>query len=287
MPSFAALFSKLKTKKADPHETFLFESQGKPLNEKVLKRKIIDILDGRHSLTMTDEAILEEKLIPGEGFETFCQFGLADLRIIVFNLVPVAAMIRIPTEKSEGKANLNAGGIGCGIDIGSGKISSIFYKNKIYTQTFPKAFAHYQGKKIPFWDDILFYSSKVQYFVNLGYLALDWVVTNKGPKLLEINARAGLEVQKVADIRLKSVLQKITDLKVQDPEKGVTIAKTLFSRELSQELKNTKLLYLSQAGKLKISKENQEESHNFLVEVNLEQKKNLIPPAIAQRMKEL
>lgn len=235
---------------------------------------------------MSDQAILEEKLIPGEGFETFCQFGLADLRIIVFNLVPVAAMIRIPTEKSEGKANLNAGGIGCGIDIGSGKISSIFYKNKIYTQNFPKAFAHYQGKKIPFRDDILFYSSKVQYFVNLGYLALDWVVTNKGPKLLEINARAGLEVQKVADIRLKSVLQKITDLKVEDPEKGVAIAKTLFSKELSQELKNTKLLYLSQAGKLKISNGNLEETHNLLVEVNLDQKKNLIPPAIAQRMKE-
>lgn len=95
----------------------------------------------------------------------------------------------------------------------------MLYKNKIYTEKFPAEFAHYQGMKIPFWNDILFYSSKVQYFVNLGYLALDRVVTNNGPKLLEINARAGLEVQKITNIRLKSVLQKLTDLKVQDPEK--------------------------------------------------------------------
>lgn len=68
-------------------------------------------------MTMVDEVIIEEKLVPGDGFKDFCDFGLADLRIIVFNLVPVAAMIRIPTQKSDGKANLNAGGIGCGIDI--------------------------------------------------------------------------------------------------------------------------------------------------------------------------
>jgi hypothetical protein len=85
----------------------------------------------------------------------------------------------------------------------------MLYKNKIYTTKFPDEYAHFQGRKIPFRNDILLYSSKVQYFVNLGYLALDRVITNTGPKLLEINARAGLEVQKIADIRLKSVLQKL------------------------------------------------------------------------------
>lgn len=91
-----------------PEEVSLFATQGKIVSEYELKRQIIDILDGKHSLTMVDEAIIEEKLIPGDGFKEFCEFGLADLRVIVFNLVPVAAMIRIPTEKSGGKANLNA-----------------------------------------------------------------------------------------------------------------------------------------------------------------------------------
>lgn len=284
-----SFFSFLTKKEQDNSDSSimenLFQMQGELISEADLKRRTIDILDGKFSLTMTDEAIIEEKLVPGEGFKEFCQFGLADLRIITFNLVPVAAMIRIPTAQSGGKANLNAGGIGCGIDIGTGKISSIFYKNKIYTNKFPTEFMHYQGKQIPFWNDILFYSSKVQYFVNLGYLALDRVVTKNGPKLLEINARAGLEVQKIANIRLKSVLQKVIDLKVQDPEKGVAIAKTLFSKEETLALKESKILYLSQIGKLKLFDGEQEETHTLLVEVDLQYKKNQISPDIAQRIK--
>lgn len=62
------------------------------------------------------------------------------------------------------------------------------------------------------------------------------MITNEGPKLLEINARAGLEVQKVSDTRLKKVLDKIADLKVIDPEKGVEIAKSLFTPEKSDLL---------------------------------------------------
>jgi len=45
------------------------------------------------------------------------------------------------------------------------------------------------------------------------------VITNEGPKLLEINARAGLEVQKVSNTRLQKVLDKIEDLSIIDPEK--------------------------------------------------------------------
>jgi hypothetical protein len=193
-----------------------------------LKFQLADILDGVHSMTSKDTILIEEKLIPGSGFKEFCQYGLADIRIIVFNLVPVAAMIRIPTPESNGKANINSGGIGCGIDLQSGKIFSTLSHNKLYKQKFPKESRAYQGKKIPFWDDLLFYSSKIQYFVNMGYLALDWVITEDGPKLLEINARAGLEVQKISDVRLKNVLHKIEDLNIQDPQKGVEIAQTLF-----------------------------------------------------------
>ncbi|HCY21113.1 TPA: hypothetical protein DIC40_04650 [Patescibacteria group bacterium] len=92
-------------------------------------------------------------------------------------------------------------------------------KNKVYTRKFPKEFGHFFGKQIPYRNDILFLSSKAQYYVNLGYLALDRVITNEGPKLLEINARAGLEVQKVTNTPLEKILEKIEDLNIQDPEK--------------------------------------------------------------------
>lgn len=72
---------------------------------------------------------------------------------------------------------------------------------------------------LPFWDDILLFSSQVQMYTKLGYLALDWVITRNGPKLLEINARAGLEIQNVNLVPLASRLSKIEGIKVLTPEK--------------------------------------------------------------------
>jgi hypothetical protein len=158
-------------------ETKNYETGGKIRTESALKSKFINILDGEYSMTNNDSILIEEKIIPGTEFKAFCTYGLADIRIIVFNLVPVAAMVRIPTEKSGGKANINAGGIGCGIDLKSGKIFSSFIEGKLHKKHFPKESLSYQDKKIPFRDDLLFFSSKIQYFVNLGFLALDRVIT--------------------------------------------------------------------------------------------------------------
>jgi len=92
--------------------------------------------------------------------------------------------------------------------------------------------------------DVLLFSSKIQYFVNLGYLALDWVITPNGPKLLEMNARAGLEIQNVALVPLKARLQKLKDLDIEEPLKGIEIAKSLFSPQKTFPV--TGILYLSQ-----------------------------------------
>lgn len=35
---------------------------------------MVDILDGKYSLTVTDQIIIEEKLVPGAGFQEFCEF---------------------------------------------------------------------------------------------------------------------------------------------------------------------------------------------------------------------
>lgn len=257
------------------------------LTDEEFRRRLLDILDGKYSMTLGgDKIIIEEKLIAGELFKDFCEYGLADIRVIVFNLVPVATMIRVPTKGSGGKANLAQWGIGLGIEVGSGKITSLLWKNKIRTSKFPKRFAHFQNKKIPYRNDILFLSSKVQYFVNLWYLALDWVITNEGPKLLEINARAGLEVQKVTDTKLKNVLDKIGDLKIVDPEKWVEIAKSLFTPEKSDLIWHSKLLYLSQYGKFIIKEKEEEERLDVIVEVDLNKSGNFMSQKLFDKIKE-
>ncbi len=83
---------------------------GKILDEQSLRNHLEDILDGEYALSGgSDQILIEEKLTPSEDFAPFCTHGLADIRIIVFGLVPVAAMVRVPTERSGGKANLAQG----------------------------------------------------------------------------------------------------------------------------------------------------------------------------------
>ena len=251
------------------------------------RRQLLDIIDGKYSMNLgNDKIIVEEKLIPGELFKEFCEWWLADIRVIVFNLVPVATMIRVPTEESKWKANLAQWGIGLWIDIATGKVISLLYKNKMYKNRFPRKFSDYKDKRIPYRNDILLLSSKVQYYVNLWYLALDRVITNDWPKLLEINARAGLEVQKVTDTRLARTLDKISDLKIADPEKWVEIAKSLFAKEHSTNKSNEKILYLSQYGKLNIRKSDEEIKKDVIVEVHLDKEINRISPALHQLLKE-
>lgn len=70
----------------------------------------MDILDGAFAISGANDTILiEEKLVPSGDFAPFCSHGLADIRVIVYNLLPVASMIRIPTAASGGKANLAQG----------------------------------------------------------------------------------------------------------------------------------------------------------------------------------
>lgn len=268
------------------HKKELYHIWEKTINDPTFRRYLLDIIDGKFSMNMGwDKVIIEEKLTPGELFKDFCEYGLADIRIIVFNLVPIATMIRVPTKYSNGKANLAQWWLGLGIEICTGKITSMLRKNKVYTHKFPKEFAHFFGKQIPYRKDILFLSSKAQYYVNLGYLALDRVITNEGPKLLEINARAWLEVQKVTNTPLEKILEKIEDLNIQDPEKWVEIAKTLFSKESNDIIKQQKILYLSQYGKL-IFKWDEEEIIDIIVEIDLNKQNNYVSQNIYEKIKQ-
>ncbi|MBP9812343.1 DUF1704 domain-containing protein, partial [Candidatus Gracilibacteria bacterium] len=202
---------------------------GELWSEKEIRLHMLDIIHGSYSINGgSDTVVIEEQILPGGDFSHFCKYGLADIRIIVYNLVPVSAMVRMPSLSSGGKANLAQGGIGVGLNIANGEVMNIYKERESYFQVFPEEYQSLKKLVLPFWDNILLYSSQIQLFTKLGYLALDWVITKNGPKLLEINARAGLEIQNVNRTPLASRLKKIEDLKIQTPEKGVEIAKSLF-----------------------------------------------------------
>lgn len=269
-----------------PNFPHFYEIWWEMIDDNTFRRYILDNLDGKNSMTMWwDKVIVEEKIKPWEWFNEFCKHWLADIRVIVFNLVPVSAMVRMPTYKSEGKANLAKWGIGLGIEIWTWKINSMFEKQKRYSWKFKDEYKNLKWHKLPYRDDILFLSSKIQYFVNLWYLALDWVITDDWPKLLEINARAGLEVQNISGIKLKNTLNKISDLKISDPEKWVEIAKSLFSKKTTKWYWD-KILYLSQYGKLAISWEEPIRYDDLTIKVNINKSESYVSKEIFKWLKD-
>lgn len=212
---------------------------GKKIDLESIKDHIRDIIDGRFSIAnVGDTAFFEQYIASDERIGKYSFEGLPDVRIVVHNLIPIMAMLRLPTKESGGKANLHQGAVAVGIDIGRGETTYTAYKNRIIEEL-PNGLGKVRGLKIPFWDNILLIASKVQLLTNLGYLAVDICIDKHvGPVLLEINARAGLGVQIANLAPLRKRLERIQGIKVTSPAKGVRIAKDIFGNTLEKEIEH-------------------------------------------------
>lgn len=193
-----------------------------------LKSHIKDILDGRFSLGgRPDIAFFEQLMLPHEGLAQFRPVGLPDIRVIVFNLVPVMAMLRIPTPQSDGKANIHLGGLGVGIDLAKGVTTHAVQYNSV-VRMLPHGVPT-SGHVIPFWNEIMLISSKIQQYTGIGFVGVDFTIDQTmGPSVLEVNARPGLNVQIANLTPLRSRLERVAGVKVASPEKGVRVAQDLF-----------------------------------------------------------
>lgn len=199
-----------------------------------VREHIGDILEGRFSISgANDTAFFEQLIVCDERLAKYAYKGLPDIRVVVHNLIPVMAMLRLPTKESDGKANLHLGAVGVGIDMGSGTATHIVHKNKIIDEI--PGVGPIKGFKLPYWDEMLLIASKAQLVTNLGYMAIDLVLDkNLGPVLLEINARAGLNVQIANLAPLRRRLERVQGVKVSSPEKGVRIAKDMFGSSVER-----------------------------------------------------
>ena len=258
-----------------PEYSYFFKNKGAIYADTDFKAKLLPILEWNYTLANRPDTILvEEKLLPWSGFEEFCTYGLADIRVIVCNLVPVAAMLRMPTEKSGGVANLAQWWIALGIDIATWTITTLWTQNGVYDTSFPEEYEHLYKKKIPFWDDILMFSANAQYFVNLGYVWLDWVITRDGPKLLEVNGKAWLEIQNITLTPLQRLLHKIYDLDITNPTKWVEIARSLFETRKTTSISMNKVMFLSQKWTLHYTIDEREELHDIIALIKPHRKKS-------------
>jgi alpha-L-glutamate ligase-like protein len=210
---------------------------GKQYTIKNLESHIFNILDGAFSLQyLPDKAFIEERIIQSSFFKKITPIGLADIRVVVFRHVPVMAMLRIPTLQSFGKANLHLGALAVGIDLATGITTSATSKSRLI-YFIPQSKKKTAGMKLPNWEEILLLASKTQEIVGLGFAGVDLVIDEKkGPVVLEVNARPGLKIQNANLASLRTRLERIEDMDIPSPKRGVTIAQTLFAEKFSEKV---------------------------------------------------
>jgi alpha-L-glutamate ligase-like protein len=157
---------------------------------------VSNILSGVYSLGgQSDKALVEYRVNFDPVFEAVTYRGVPDVRIIVFQGVPVMAMVRLPTRLSGGKANLHQGAVGAGVDMASGTTLTAVWGTQIVTEH-PDTGNPVSGLQIPHWDTMLDLAAKSFELTGLGYQGIDIVLDrDKGPLILELNARPGLAIQ--------------------------------------------------------------------------------------------
>lgn len=221
---------------------------GKIMTKRDIILHIENILQGRFSMgSKTDIAIIEERIKTDPILKQYSYKGVPDIRIICFNGVPVMGMLRLPTKRSNGTANLHSGAICTGIDMGTG-ITTYSMQMKgasmlsdtyelIETTQDLKENKIISGLQIPNWDELLEIALKCQKVSGLGYIGVDMAIdAEKGPVVFEINARPGLGIQVANQAGLRWRLEKVKGLKIKDIKHGIRVAKNLFGGEVEESI---------------------------------------------------
>lgn len=189
------------------------KANGAVLTVDEIRRHISDVLAGLFSLGgAPDVAIIEALILPDPVYRDLSVEGVPDIRVIVYRGFPVMAMMRLSTRASDGKANLHQGAIGLGLSIADGRpVNAIQFDRNVARH--PDTGAELMSLVLPQWRDILVLAARSADATGLGYIGADIVIDReRGPLLLELNARPGLAIQIANQSGLAPRIRAINEL---------------------------------------------------------------------------
>ena len=175
-----------------------------------LAHHMSNILSGAFSLGgLPDRAMIEYCVKFDPVFAAISFQGVPDIRTLVYRGIPVAAMLRLPTRASDGKANLHQGAVGVGVDLHTGRTMN-GVMNSMPVSHHPDTLHFLKDFQVPQWEQVLLLAAQCYELAPLGYLGVDVVMDRElGPLVLELNARPGLAIQLANGRGLRPELEKI------------------------------------------------------------------------------
>ena len=207
-------------------------ASGMLITEAEIAHHISNIISGQYSLSGNpDKAMIEYCVHFDPIFAEVSYQGVPDIRVIVYRGYPAMAMVRLPTRASDGKANLHQGAVGAGVDIALGVTLTGVLQNEV-VEEHPDTGALIAGLEIPRWDFILESAARGYEVTGLGYLGVDMVIdADRGPLMLEMNARPGLNIQIANGIGMNTRIKRIEEIHdpAATPAERAAIARREFS----------------------------------------------------------
>lgn len=142
-----------------------------------------------------ERAFLEQLLQPDEVLGAVAYHGLPDIRALVCEGKLVMAMVRVPTRRSAGRANLHQGALGLGIDLETGRTTHAILGNR-RVHAHPDTGRALDPVTLPDWRQIVEISLLAAGCTELGFIGVDVIIDRvRGPLVVELNARPGLNIQ--------------------------------------------------------------------------------------------
>ncbi len=185
-------------------------SGGEELTSGDVQYHLSAVLAGLYSLGgRPDRAVIEERITRHDALAHVAVGGTPDIRIVVYRNVPAMAMVRLPTHASRGRANLHQGAVAAGIEMHSGRTTGGVCKSRVI-EVHPDTRESITGLAIPHWPELLSAAIRLSTRLEMGYVGIDFVLdSQRGPMILEANARPGLAIQIANRCGLRHRLQAI------------------------------------------------------------------------------
>jgi hypothetical protein len=199
---------------------------------------IRNILDGEFSTWGSEHKAIVEEMIPSHPtLAKYAYNGTPDIRVIVFNSVPVMAMTRIPTPESQGRANLDKGAIALGIDMATGATTNGLYGKSERIMHFPNSKKKVNGILVPQWTKLLETAVEAANAAGFVFMGADlFIHPERGPMIVELNGFPGLSIQLANRAGLKKRLDRVEGLEVRNAMHGVKISQALFAESFADKI---------------------------------------------------
>ncbi len=261
-------------------------SFGENLTADDLSLHVNNILDGEFGVWGSDhKAIIEEMIVAHPAIAKYAYKGTPDVRIIVFNSVPVMAEARIPTKESQGKANLDQGAIGLGVDMATGVTTYGITGKSGFITHFPGTKKKVNGIIIPNWTKLLETAVTASNAAGYQFMGADlFVHAEKGPMIVELNGFPGLSIQLCNRAGLKRRLERVEGLEVRDAKHGVKISQALFAESFADNIKIEEGLKIISTNPTISVFDDHGKLHNFDVLVNTGRYRSAISEQLAKEL---